>query len=53
MPCLWQAGDISLVCNYRWAHGRPAVDLMPGEHRELGVMLGAPIKRVGQKPGKW
>ena len=53
MPAPWQPGDLAVVCNYRWAHGRPAIDLRPGEQREIGVMLGAPIKRVGQVEGKW
>jgi len=53
VPAPWQPGDIALVCNYRWAHGRPPVELLPGEERELGVMIGAPIKRVGQMEGKW
>ncbi len=53
VPAAWQPGDVALVCNYRWAHGRPQVELRPGEERKIGVMIGAPIQRVGQKEGKW
>jgi hypothetical protein len=53
LPVAWRPGDVALVCNYRWAHGRPAVHLNPGEERELGVLIGASIDRVGQRDGKW
>ncbi|MEM7281058.1 MAG: TauD/TfdA family dioxygenase, partial [Pseudomonadota bacterium] len=32
----WSVGDIAIVCNYRFAHGRPSIHLNPGEARELG-----------------
>jgi len=53
LPLSWQPGDVGIVCNYRWAHGRPAIHLRPGEEREIGVVIGAPILRVGQKDDKW
>ncbi|MEM6710776.1 MAG: TauD/TfdA family dioxygenase [Pseudomonadota bacterium] len=53
MPIEWNAGDIAIVCNYRFAHGRPAIHLAEGERRELGVMIGAAFDRVEALPGKW
>ncbi|MEL7186568.1 MAG: TauD/TfdA family dioxygenase [Pseudomonadota bacterium] len=53
VPINWSVGDVALVCNWRWAHGRPGIHLNPGESRELGVMLGANFKRVGDLPDKW
>jgi hypothetical protein len=53
MPIEWSVGDIAIVCNYRWAHGRPAIHLEDGESRELGVMIGKSFKRVQDQPGKW
>jgi len=53
IPIKWKPGELAVFCNYRFAHGRPAVDLLPGEKRELGVMLGAPFKRVETVTGKW
>ncbi len=52
-PINWSVGDIAVVCNYRFAHGRPAVHLNPGEARELGVMIGESFERVQDLPGKW
>jgi hypothetical protein len=52
-PIEWALGDIAIVCNYRFAHGRPAIHLEPGEHRELGVMIGESFKRVEALDGKW
>ncbi len=49
----WHVGDIALVCNYRFAHGRPAIHLAPGEERELGVLLGEQFARRGALPDKW
>ena len=49
----WNVGDIAVVCNWRWAHGRPGIHLDPGERRELGVMLGATFTRQGDLPDKW
>jgi len=52
-PISWETGDVVVVCNYRFAHGRPNYSLAEGEERELGVVLGEMFDRVGQKPGKW
>ena len=53
MPIPWQAGDVAVVCNYRFAHGRPGVHLQGNEQRELGVVMGQNFDRVGDLPGKW
>jgi hypothetical protein len=52
-PLDWRVGDVGVVCNYRFAHGRPAVHLNGDEERELGVMLGEPFERVGDLPHAW
>ena len=52
-PIKWQKGDIAVVCNWRWAHGRPKITLDENERRELGVVLGPTFARVGQKDGCW
>ena len=38
-----------ILCNKRFAHGRPPYNLQPGESRTLGVILGNRFKRIGQK----
>jgi hypothetical protein len=53
IPIPWQAGDVAVVCNMRFAHGRPGIHLLPGEKRELGVMLGPLFKRQETREGKW
>jgi len=53
MPIHWELGDVALICNYRFAHGRPSYDLAEGEERELGVVLGEMFNRVGQVEGKF
>lgn len=53
IPINWQLGDVAVVCNYRFAHGRPSYDLQEGEERELGVVLGEMFDRVGQVDGKF
>ncbi len=53
IPIEWKVGDIAIVCNYRFAHGRPAIYLGEGEERELGVVIGAAYERVGDLPDKW
>ena len=53
IPIDWSVGDIAIVCNYRFAHGRPSVYLGQGEERELGVVIGEAYERVGDLPGKW
>ena len=52
-PLDWRVGDVAVICNYRFAHGRPAIELGPGEERELGVMLGPSFDRLGIVPGAW
>lgn len=52
-PLAWQEGDVAIVCNYRFAHGRPGFRLQPGEERVLGVCLGGMFDRVGEADGKW
>ena len=53
VPIIWSPGDVAIVCNMRFAHGRPGIDLLPGEQRELGVMLGPLFERQETKEGKW
>ena len=53
IPLNWQVGDIALICNYRFAHGRPAIELSDGEERELGVLIGDSFDRLGIYPDKW
>ncbi len=53
IPINWQQGDVAIVCNYRFAHGRPGIHLEDGEQRELGVLLGETFERVGDLSGKW
>ena len=53
IPLAWQPGDVAVFCNMRFAHGRPGVELLPGERRELGVMLGRFFPRRAPKEGKW
>ncbi|MFK7827784.1 MAG: TauD/TfdA family dioxygenase [Oligoflexales bacterium] len=52
-PLFWEKGDIAIVCNYRFAHGRPSYSLLPGENRELGVVLGHTFKREGWRKDAW
>lgn len=52
-PIDWREGDIAVVCNYRFAHGRPAYELREGEERTLGVLLGPIFDRLGDRDGKW
>lgn len=52
-PVDWDVGDILIVCNFRFAHGRPGIELAPGEQRELGVLIGDAYQRVGDLPHKW
>lgn len=53
MPVDWATGDIVIVCNYRFAHGRPGIHLEADEERELGVVIGEAYERVGDVDGKW
>lgn len=52
-PIPWQTGDMAFICNYRMAHGRPGIKLLPGENRELGVILGKTFTRQGSRNGCW
>lgn len=52
VPIIWQRGDVAIQCNFRFAHGRPGYDLLPGERRELGVVLGEPFARQGARADK-
>jgi len=49
----WTEGDVVAFCNYRFAHGRPAFDLLPGEERQIGVMLGKKFQRIGPVEDAW
>jgi hypothetical protein len=53
IPIHWNAGDIAVICNYRFAHGRLGFNLEDGEKRELGVILGEMFPRAQCKEGKW
>jgi len=53
MPIIWKEGDVLIVCNIRWAHGRPSYQLAPGEKRKLGVVLGSLFDRRGQDNTLW
>ena len=53
MPINWRRGDVGVICNYRWAHGRPGIHLADGERRKLGVVLGDQYDRVGVRPDSW
>jgi hypothetical protein len=53
IPIQWASGDVAVFCNMRFAHGRPGVELLPGEKRELGVMLGGLFERQETREGKW
>ena len=53
IPLRWQAGDVAVLDNMRYAHGRPGVHLQPGEKRELGVMLGPFVERKMTRDDKW
>jgi len=53
IPVDWAVGDVIIICNYRFAHGRPGIHLDRGEERELGVLIGDAFQRVGDLDGKW
>jgi len=52
-PIRWKVGDIAVMCNYRFAHGRPSYSIESGEKRDLGVVIGKTFDRVGQRDDKW
>eukprot|EP00545_Synedropsis_sp_CCMP1620_P009566 CAMPEP_0119032870 /NCGR_PEP_ID=MMETSP1176-20130426/42270_1 /TAXON_ID=265551 /ORGANISM="Synedropsis recta cf, Strain CCMP1620" /LENGTH=377 /DNA_ID=CAMNT_0006989289 /DNA_START=542 /DNA_END=1675 /DNA_ORIENTATION=+ len=53
IPLAWQPGDVAVLCNMRFAHGRPGMKLRLGEKRELGVMLGPLFERMETREDKW
>lgn len=53
IPIDWRQGDIAVICNFRFAHGRPGIELEQGEARELGVLLGETFERQETRPDKW
>ena len=53
LPIRWEVGDVAVICNYRFAHGRPAIEMQAGESRELGVVIGGSFDRVGAVPDRW
>lgn len=52
-PINWRPGDVGVICNYRFAHGRPGISLDDGEARKLGVVLGNQYDRVGVRTDRW
>ena len=52
-PIDWSPGDVGIICNYRFAHGRPGIHLDDGEARTLGVVLGDQYDRVGVRNDRW
>lgn len=53
IPIPWKVGDVALICNYRFAHGRPGIQLKEGEDRELGVLIGESFRRLQTFEDKW
>jgi len=53
LPLNWKNGDVAVMCNWRWVHGRPSYHLEEDEERTLGVVLGKVFDRRGQHEGKW
>jgi hypothetical protein len=53
LPLDWSRGDVAVVCNHRWAHGRPAYTKLQDEERTLGVMLGEMYTRIGDRVDGW
>ena len=53
IPIPWKVGDVALICNYRFAHGRPGIQLKEGEDRELGVLIGESFRRLQTFDDKW
>lgn len=53
IPIKVSTGDVVIICNYRFAHGRPPFAPKINEKREFGVILGPMFDRIGDKEGKW
>ena len=43
----WEKGDIVIICNYRFAHGRPRHNTERDGEREIRVCLGPVFDRIG------
>eukprot|EP00996_Jenningsia_fusiforme_P000328 NODE_1277_length_1605_cov_21.548843_g1142_i0.p1 GENE.NODE_1277_length_1605_cov_21.548843_g1142_i0~~NODE_1277_length_1605_cov_21.548843_g1142_i0.p1 ORF type:complete len:440 (+),score=74.59 NODE_1277_length_1605_cov_21.548843_g1142_i0:62-1321(+) len=52
-PIEWEVGDVTVLCNHRFAHGRPGYAVGEGEERTLGVVIGPMFAHVGALEGKW
>merc|ERR1712048_1483983 len=52
-PVKWAKGEIVVLCNYRFAHGRPIIPMAPTERRILGVILGKTFDRRGASEEAW
>ena len=53
IPLTWQEGDVAVLDNMKYAHGRPGINLLPGEQRELGVVLGKHYDLQQHRGDKW
>lgn len=46
-PIAWEKGDLAIINNRRYLHGRPAYDLENGEKRSIAVIIGPVFHRRG------
>jgi hypothetical protein len=46
----WKTGEVAVLDNFLWSHGRPEIPLKAGERRELGVILGMLIEKLDYNP---
>jgi len=53
VPLPWKEGDVAVFDNMLFAHGRPGINLLPGEKRELGVVLGKFYELQEHRDDKW
>ena len=54
IPLAWQGGgEVAVLDNMLYAHGRPGIHLKAGEQRELGVMLGRLYQLQETRDDKW
>ena len=49
----WNVGDIAVVCNDRFAYGRPEINLDEGEEHESGVLIGESFTRQETLDDNW
>ncbi|NRA45482.1 MAG: TauD/TfdA family dioxygenase [Oligoflexales bacterium] len=49
IPIFWENGKILIVDNRRYTHARPPYKADPMKPREIGVRIGNPIERYGQR----